>query len=68
MIIENILNNQDTLFGYDFGLADILLTTCLDWAVAYKFNLPWNVSRYHEAARDREAYKIAFDINYKTKI
>ena len=67
-IIENILSYQDTLFGYDFGLADILLTTCLDWAEAYEFNLPLNVSRYHESTRNREAYKIAFDINYKTKI
>ena len=67
-VIENILGNQDSLFGYDFGLADILLTTCLDWAEAYEFNLPLNVSRYHESTRNREAYKIAFDINYKTKI
>ena len=67
-LIENILSHQDTLFGYDFGLADILLTTCLDWAEAYEFNLPLNVSRYHESTRRREAYKIAFDINFKTKI
>ncbi len=67
-IIENIFSYQDTLFGYDFGLADILLTTCLDWAEAYEFKLPLNVSRYHESTRNREAYKIAFDINYKTKI
>ena len=67
-IIENILSNQDTLFGYDFGLADILLTTCLDWAEAYEFNLPCNVSKYLETTRNREAYKIAFDINYKIKI
>ena len=67
-IIENILSNQDTLFGYDFGLADILLTTCLDWAEAYEFNLPCNVSKYLETTRNREAYKIAFDINYKIKV
>ena len=67
-IIENILSNQDTLFGYDFGLADILLTTCLDWAEAYEFNLPCNISKYLETTRNREAYKIAFDINYKIKI
>ena len=67
-LVENILSKQDSLFGYNFGLADILLTTCLDWAEAYEFNLPLNVSRYHEAARNREAYKIAFDTNYKTKI
>jgi len=67
-LIEDILKHQDTLFGYDFGLADILLTTCLDWAEVYKFNLPLNVSRYHENIRSREAYKNAFAINYKTKI
>ena len=67
-IIENILSNQDTLFGYDFGLADILLTTCLDWAEAYEFHLPFNVSKYLETTRNREAYKIAFDINYKIKV
>ncbi len=66
-VIENILSKQDTLFGYDFGLADILLVTCLDWAEAYKFDLPLNISRYHKAIRDRKAYKNAFNINYKTK-
>ena len=67
-LVENILSNQDSLFGYDFGLADILLTTCLDWAEAYKFNLPLNVSRYHKTIRNRDAYKDAFEINYKSKI
>ena len=47
-VIENTLHNQDTLFGYDFGLADILLVTCLDWAVAYDFELPENISNYHK--------------------
>ena len=67
-LVENILGNQDSLFGYTFGLADILLTTCLDWAEAYEFDLPLNVSRYHKAIRNREAYKNAFEINYKSKI
>ena len=34
-LVENILSSQDSLFGFDFGLADILLTTCLDWAEDY---------------------------------
>ena len=66
-VIEMTLSKQETLFGYGFGLADILLTTCLDWAEAYEFKLPLNVSRYHKTMRNREAYKYAFDINYKTK-
>ena len=64
-VIENTLMKKGTLFGYDFGLADILLTTCLDWAIAYEFNLPENVSRYHKEIQNREAYKKAFKINYK---
>ena len=65
-VIENILIKQDTLFGFDFGLADILLVTCLDWAKHYHFVLPSNVSRYHEANKNREAYKNAFEINYSS--
>ena len=63
-VIENTLHNQDTLFGYDFGLADILLVTCLDWAVAYDFELPENISNYHEKIKLRDGYKKAVKINY----
>ena len=56
---------QDTLFGYDFGLADILLITCLDWAEAYKFILPINVSKYQKEIKNRKAYKKAYKINYR---
>ena len=63
-VIENTLHNQDTLFGYDFGLADILLVTCLDWAEAYDFELPENVSNYHEKIKLRDGYKKAIKINY----
>ena len=65
-VIENILIKQDTLFGFDFGLADILLVTCLDWAAHYDFVLPSNGSRYHEANKNRDAYKNAFEINYSS--
>lgn len=64
-VIENTLMKQDTLFGYNFGLADILLITCLDWAEAYEFILPINVSKYHKEIKNREAYKKAFKINYR---
>ena len=51
-------------FGYDFGLADILLVTCLDWAVAYDFELPENISNYHKKIKLRDGYKKAVKINY----
>ena len=48
----------------EFGLADILLVTCLDWAVAYDFKLPKNISNYHEKIKLRDGYKKAVKINY----
>ena len=64
-VVENILKDQNTLFGYDFGLADILLATCLDWAKVYEFELPKNVLNYHNRIKSRKAYQKAFEINYK---
>jgi len=63
-VIEQKLANQDTLFGLDFGLADIILVSCLDWAIAYEFELSVAVQSYHENIKKRGAYKKAIEINY----
>ena len=63
-VIEQKLANQDTLFGLDFGLADIILVSCLDWAIAYEFELSDAVRSYHENIKKRGAYKKAIGINY----
>lgn len=51
------------LVGDEFGGADILMTTCLDWAVAYGFELdePFNV--YRERHHERQAYARAMAAN-----
>lgn len=51
------------LVGDEFGGADILMTTCLDWAVAYGFELdePFNV--YRERHHERPAYVQAVAAN-----
>ena len=51
------------LVGDEFGGADILMTTCLDWAVAYGFELdePFNV--YRERHHERLAYVRAVAAN-----
>ena len=64
-VVEEALIKQGSLFGNDFGLADILLVTCLDWALAYEFQLPNDISEYHNRIKSRKAYKKAFEINYK---
>ena len=64
-VVEEALIKQGSLFGKGFGLADILLVTCLDWALAYEFQLPDAISEYHNRIKSRKAYKKAFEINYK---
>ena len=65
-MVEDTLSQNGTLFGLEFGLADILLTSCLDWAVAYEFELPENIRKYHKRITARDAYIKAVEINYKS--
>ena len=52
-VVENHLNSRKTILKDGFGIADIFLMTCLDWAIFYEFSLPDNVTQY----RDRIAFK-----------
>ncbi len=47
-----------------FSLADVMLVSCLDWAVHYDFELPSSLLRYREELRSREAYQRAYAVNY----
>ena len=63
-VIENHLSNNKTILNGGFGLVDIFLITCLDWAIFYEFKLTENLSLYRESIIKREAYKKAMKINY----
>ena len=65
LVVEEALEQRDFLCGYDFGLADILLVSCLDWSSIYQIELAKNTTRYLEKIRLRDAYRKAFNINYK---
>jgi glutathione S-transferase len=45
--------------GDKFTSADILLTTCLDWALQYGVGICDNAHPYLERIRTREAYRLA---------
>jgi len=47
-----------------FSLPDLLLTTCLDWALFYGVSLPDVVSAYRDRIAQRPAYEKAMQINY----
>jgi glutathione S-transferase len=49
--------------GDRFSSADILLTTCLDWAVAYGVGICDNAQPYLDRMRNREAYQRAVAAN-----
>ena len=40
--------NKKSILDKGFGLADIMLISCLDWAIYYEFKLPENIMSYRE--------------------
>jgi glutathione S-transferase len=52
------------LFGERLSAADILLMTCLDWAVISSIALPPNVSDYRRRIAARPAYLAALEKNF----
>jgi glutathione S-transferase len=51
------------LFGDRVSAADILLMTCLDWAVSLGHTLPVDAARYRERVARRPAYQAARERN-----
>jgi glutathione S-transferase len=47
---------QGCLFGERLSVADILLTSCLDWAASYGIALPERAALYHARMTARPAY------------
>lgn len=52
------------LVGDQLSVADILLVTCLDWAVSCGIALPETVSRYQQRVALRPAYQAALKKNF----
>ena len=65
-VVENHLESRNTILEWGFGLADIFLMTCLDWAIFYEFSLPKNINQYRDRIALRPAYQKSMKINYST--
>jgi glutathione S-transferase len=52
-------DGRQFLMGDKFTSADILLTTCLDWAIAYGVGICDNAHPYLERIQARPAYQFA---------
>ena len=48
LVIDEYLENKKSLLDQGFGVADIFLVSCLDWAVFYEFEMPKNIKIYKE--------------------
>jgi glutathione S-transferase len=58
-----LTDGRQFLMGDRFTSADILLTTCLDWAIAYGVGICDNAQPYLERMQSREAYQHAKKAN-----
>jgi len=54
------------LFGELLSTADILLTTCLDWAAASGIALPQGTGNYRRRVAERPAYQEALKRNFES--
>jgi glutathione S-transferase len=58
-----LADGRQFLMGDRFTSADILLTTCLDWAIAYGVGICDNAQPYLARIQAREAYQLAKKAN-----
>ena len=65
-VVEKHLESRNTILESGFGLADIFLMTCLDWAIFYEFSLPKNINQYRDRIALRPAYQKSMKITYST--
>ena len=63
-VIDAHLAQCQTVLPAGFGLADMMLVSCLDWALFYGLELPDHMAAYRDRMAERPAYKKAMGINY----
>ncbi|MGI9345421.1 MAG: glutathione S-transferase family protein [Gammaproteobacteria bacterium] len=63
-LMEIHLAQHETLLDIGFGLADIMLVSCLDWALFYGCDLPDHLKAYRDQIAKRQPYQKAIAINY----
>ena len=62
--VERALNGDPPyILGDRFTAADILLSTCITWAIRYHVPVADNVVAYNERATARDAYRLALRTN-----
>ncbi|MFP6805850.1 MAG: glutathione S-transferase family protein [Pseudomonadales bacterium] len=68
VVLSEHLEDNEYLVACQFGLADIFLMSCLDWAVAYKIELLDSLKNYRQHIAERPAYSRAISVNYSKEV
>ena len=63
-VVKRLETVDQYLFGDKISVADILLSSCIGWAVHYHIQVPEDVHEYQARITDRPAYQAAFEVNY----
>lgn len=63
-VVAELLAKRSYLVGDQFGLADLFLISCIDWANAYQVAMPESLHAYHAHITKRPAYMRAMKLNY----
>jgi glutathione S-transferase len=64
-VVARTLSDQAYVLSGGFGLADVLLMSCLDWAHAYGIELPEGLVQYRQRIGARDAYRRAVAVNFQ---
>jgi len=67
-VVSAHLENRKYLMPQGFSLADMLLMSCLDWALAYDIELAPSLLAYRENLSRRPAFRRAMQTNYSVEI
>jgi len=64
VMASGIGNENPYLLGDRLSVADVLLMTCLDWALSCGISLPESVEHYRQQVAQRPAYQTALKKNF----
>ena len=67
-VVSAQMSEREFVMSGGFGLADVLLMSCLEWALAYGLELPGTLDAYRQRLAVRPAYQRACTVNFETEV
>lgn len=67
-VVASLMEDREFVMAGGFGITDVLLMTCLEWARAYGLELPQVLDAYRQRLNSRPAYQRASAVNFKTEV